>query len=494
MRLKSIMQRLRESEWVGADVYQYALSDETNLEELKPEMIQQLPETVYIRNQRSYLVGSVERELLLFLLQSGQALPLQILDAIHDGVVAVNAEGRIYYANEAYTTIFGVPLRRILGKYIQKIEPNALLVRTLEERTVQTSPKRMVPSVGKYVSLQTFPLWNGEAFLGAVSIFRDVTELHQLNREVRHMAEIVDEYSQRLQEYETSVDLNLASHDRNFQKVIQQAATVARADISVLLYGELGAGKDVVAHYLHKCSARREKPFLTVSCSAAAEDLLGEELFGKGEEPGKLELAEGGTLFLDEIGDMPFRIQSKLHGALRRKPDVRMIASSSQDLEQLVREKKFRQDLYLQTAAITLSIPPLRERPNDIVLLANSFLSFYNKKHQKNLVLSPAVYENLRAYHWPGNVRELKSYIERLVILGSDTQPLPVISPLAESGEDAPAYPGPLAEQVRAFEAQAIRAAIERCGGNRTQAMKALGVSRRTFYRKCAELGIRAEK
>jgi len=497
MQIKNFMHRLRESERIGANAHQYALNGEAQIEELEPEKLRDSPEIIYVRNQQDSLVGSVERELLLFLIRSGKAaVPLQILDAIHDGIIAVDAEGRIYYANEAYTTVLGVPLRRILGKYIQKIEPGALLVKTLQEHALQESPKQMVSSVGKYVSLRAFPLWNGETFIGAVSIFRDVTELHQLNREVRHMAGIVDEYSQRLQEYEVSVDLHLTFHDRKYQKLMQQAATVARADISVLLQGELGTGKDVVAQYLHRCSPRREEPFITVNCSAVPEDLLEEELFGKGGEPGKLELAQGGTLFLEEVGDMPSRTQSKLQGALRRQPDARLIVSSSQSLKDLVGEKKFRQDLYFQIAAITLDIPPLRERPDDIVPMANYFLNFYNEKHQRNLVLSPAVYEALRTYHWPGNIRELKSHIERLVILGDDTQPLPVVVRAIEdqaAGHET-TYVGPLDEQVRTFEAQAIRAAIQRCGGNRTQAMKELGISRRTFYRKCAELQINDKK
>lgn len=497
MRIQSFMHRLRESEWIPKNAGQYALPGDCQIATLEPADLQRLPEVIYIRNKQDYLVGRVERELLLYLVRSERAaLPLQILDAIRDGIIAVDAEGRIYYANEAYTTVLGVPLRRVLGRYIQKIEPGALLVRALEERTTQTSSKQMVSSVNKYVSLHAFPLWNGQTFSGAVSIFRDVTELHQLNREVRQMAGIVDEYSRRLQEYEVSMDLHLASRDREFQKLIRQSAMAARANISVLLSGELGVGKNVIAQYIHRCSPQREQPFLTVSCSAAAEDLLEEELLGKGEEPGKLELAQGGTLYLDEIGDMPSRTQAKLQRALEQKRGCRIISSSSQDLGGLVREKKFRQDLYFRISAITLHVPPLRERPDDIVQLANYFLNHYNEKHQKKLMLSAEAYEALRAYSWPGNVRELKNHIERLVILGDDTQPLPVIAPAetAKPAEKNAVSAGTLDKQVKAFEAQAIRAAISQCGGNRTQAMKELGISRRTFYRKCAELHICAEK
>lgn len=489
------MNRLRDTEWVRADAHRYALSGETQLEELAPESLADYPEKIYVENRQGALVGSVEKQLMLFLLGRGHtAMPRQILDAIRDGVIAVDGDGRIYYANEAYTAILGVPLRRVLGKYIQKIEPSALLVRALQERKSYESEKQLVSSVGKYVSLRAFPLRDGETFQGAVSIFRDLTELHQLNQEVSHMAGVVDEYSRRLQEYELSLDLNLSFHDRGFQKIVQQAATVARTDISVLLYGELGVGKNIVARYIHQCSPRCEKPMIEISCSGAPEDLLEEELLGKGDEPGKLELARNGTLFLEEISEMPSRVQSKLQRAIRRQSGARIICSSSQPLEDLVAENRFRQDLYYQLAAFTLTIPPLRERPDDIIPLANHFLNVYNGKHAKTLRLSPATYENLRAYSWPGNIRELKSHIERLVILGVDESSLPVVIPAEEPAGTEDAFTGPLEEQVRAFEAKAIRAAVDRCGGNRTRAMQELDISRRTFYRKCAELRIGAEK
>ena len=135
MRIQSFMHRLRESEWIPKNAGQYALPGDCQIATLEPADLQRLPEVIYIRNKQDYLVGRVERELLLYLVRSERAaLPLQILDAIRDGIIAVDAEGRIYYANEAYTTVLGVPLRRVLGRYIQKIEPGALLVRALEER------------------------------------------------------------------------------------------------------------------------------------------------------------------------------------------------------------------------------------------------------------------------------------------------------------------------------------------------------------------------
>lgn len=495
MRIQNFMRQLRDTDLINEEAVHHALDGNSLVEELTTEQLSKLPEIVYVRSQDGYLVGSVQRDFLLFLVQSQTAvIPLQILESIHDGIVAVNAMGRIFYANAAYTTVLGVPLRRVLGKYIQEIEPNSLLAQVLLERTARSSSKQMVPSVGKYVSLQAFPLWSGTDFLGAVSVFRDVTELYQLNREVRHMTGIVDEYSRRLQEHEVSRDLHLASRDRKFQKVIRQSAMAAQTNVSVLLNGELGVGKNVIALYMHRCSPQHEKPFLTVNCSAATEEFLDTELFGTEEHPGKLELARGGTLYLDEIGDLPLRTQARLQYALSQKLDCRLISSSSQELDGLVQEKKFRRDLFFRIAGITLNIPPLRERPDDIIQLANYFLDYYNNKHQKKLILSSVVYENLCAYNWPGNVRELKNHIERLVILGDDTQPLPVVIPIAAGMHtDEHIYSGTLSEQVQALEARAISAAIAQCAGNRSRAMERLGLSRRTFYRKCAEHGIGAK-
>lgn len=504
MKLRDFSRRIRTED--QAD-FTYTLQGSLDLTELSAEKLEDFPETIYIANSQSVVFGKVQKETLLYLLKLHQKFQFQqILDSMNDGVIAVDAAGRIFYANPAYVSVLGVPLRRILGRFIQDVEPGSILNRALLEREAFTRDKQLIASIQKYVSLRAFPLWDGENFLGAVSIFQDVTKLHRMSQEMRQMSGIVDEYSQRIRSQETADKLGLTSYNKAFQTTIQKAATVALTEVPLLICGESGTGKNAMAHYLHQCSSRREKPIIVVNCAAIPENMIEETLFGDGEHPGKVSLAEGGTLFLDEIAELAIPAQSRLLYLLQQDgvdtktigasvPDVRLIASTSQPLEPMVREKKFRKELFFLLNTITVSLPPLRERQDDIVPLANRFLSLFNEKYRRNVTFSPQIYQELRHYPWPGNLRELRSYVERAVILTDSS--LPIIERTEKVSGDAvvqashrPQKGAPLDVQLRAFEAEVIQTALADCGGNRTAAMKQLGLSRRTFYRKCAELSV----
>ncbi len=504
MKLRDFSKRIQPEDQPD---FAYTLQGGMDVAELTADKLADFPETIFIANSQAVVFGKVQKETLLYLLDRHRTFQFeQILDSMSDGVIAVDDAGRIFYANPAYMSILGVPLRRILGRFIQDVEPGSILNRALLERETFSREKQLIASIQKYVSLRAFPLWDGETFLGAVSVFRDVTQLHQMSQEMRQMSGIMDEYSQRIRIQETAEKLGITSYNKAFQTTIQKAATVALTDVPLLICGESGTGKNAMAHYLYQCSSRRDKPLIMVNCAAVPENMIEETLFGDGEHPGKISLAEGGTLFLDEIEELSLLAQSRLLYLLHpegfdTKPDgdaaanIRLIASTSQPLEPLVREKKFRRELFFLLNTITVALPPLRERQDDIVPLANRFLSLFNEKYHKKMAFSPEMYQELRNYPWPGNLRELKSYVERAVILADSS--LPIIERAEEPGRDAPPPSGyrpqkgePLDSQLRAFEAEVIRNALEECGGNRTAAMKQLGVSRRTFYRKCAELGI----
>lgn len=518
MILRNIMQPVRNTDEKG----KMCLPVTQAVDELDPAALENYPEQIYVIDEKGDIIGELSKEMLVFLsYQQNLRTFSEILGAIHDGVVVVDARGRICYANPAYTTILGVPLRRIMGRQIQNIEPDSLLNQVLQNRKTIESPKQLILSLGKYVSLRAFPIYHEGTFQGAASIFRDITELQQLNREVQQMTGIVNEYSLRLQSQEALDSLGIISRDKQLQTSIQQATVAAKTDVPILLRGESGTGKDMMAEYLHRCSSRKDKAFIVVNCAAIPESLMESELFGyeggsftgasKEGKKGKFELADGGTLFLDEIGDMPLMMQSKLLRILQQGElekigrqknipvDVRIIAATNQPLEQMIREKRFRQDLFFRINTVMITLPPLRERPGDILPLTNYFLQEFNKKYKKNVTFSAETYHRIRTRDWLGNVRELKSYVERSVILSDESvwdDDGRTLSPLAaprthgEIQEEA----GTLDEQVRACERKAITAALERCGGNRTKAMQALGLSRRTFYRKCAELGIGANQ
>jgi Nif-specific regulatory protein len=295
---------------------------------------------------------------------------------------------------------------------------------------------------------------------------------------------------------------------------------VARTDLAVLILGENGTGKEVVARRIHYLSARRHAPFIAVNCAALPETLLESELFGheRGaftdaheKRAGKFELASGGTLFLDEIGDMSLGGQAKLLRVLEEKivvhvggstpihTDTRVIAATNQNLIELVRNKKFREDLYYRLNVVTLEMPPLRDRDEDVLMLAEHFLQeFCRRAGRKPPGFTAAARRRLCGHHWPGNVRELRNLMERLAYLTSgsqlDADDLAFI--LSPSKDEVSLFPEDLTlnQATRSFQTQFIRKQIERCGGNMTDAAERLGLHRSNLYRKLRQLDMAVEE
>ncbi|MCE9603691.1 MAG: sigma-54-dependent Fis family transcriptional regulator [Planctomycetia bacterium] len=291
---------------------------------------------------------------------------------------------------------------------------------------------------------------------------------------------------------------------------------VADTELAVLILGENGTGKEVVARTIHYLSPRRDQPFIAVNCAAITETLLESELFGheKGAftdaheaRPGKFELADGGTLFLDEIGDLSLGGQAKLLRVLEEKvvvrvggsksihTDARVIAATNQNLAEMVRAKKFRQDLFFRLNVVSINLPALRDRPGDITLLAEHFLHDFAKKARRKLpALSAAAKKRLEAHAWPGNIRELRNAMERLAYLCSSDriEPEDLAFILAAAGEVAPPVPDDLslAEATDEFQKTYIKRSIDRTGGNMSEAAERLGLHRSNLYRKMRQLGM----
>lgn len=300
-----------------------------------------------------------------------------------------------------------------------------------------------------------------------------------------------------------------------------EAGKIACSDAPVLIQGETGVGKELLALAIHEAGARKNKPFIAVNCAAIPDSLIESELFGyeegaftgakKGGKPGKFELASGGTLFLDEIGDASLPLQSKLlrvlqemefervGGTHKQKVDVRIIAATNRDLSLLVHRGQFREDLYYRLNVLSLTVPPLRDRKEDISLLVEYYLNEFNRKYHRKVRVSKDAMEILENYSWPGNVRELKNLIEKLVVLNSKDIIYPFdlpphMIPGKTKDREVPAsakvevhMPASLKEILHEAEKQAFEKALSWCQNNRTQAMKLLGISRRTFYKKLAE-------
>lgn len=493
------------------------LPENLHVHEITRDLLASCKEMVYLLDRDGACGYRIRRELLEYLsFQQRKDMFTQLLDSVRDGIIAVDAAGRVFYLNQAYTDILNVKPYKIIGKYIQQVEPDSLLTRALTTRKPAESPAKRIASVNKYVSLRIFPLFSGEVFAGAVSIFQDVTELHALDREVKKMTSIVGEYSDQLNSLTTVRNMGILTQERTYLNVLDQAAVVARTDVPVLIRGENGVGKEVLANYIHQCSGRKGAPLITVNCAAIPAELLESELFGyeegaftgalKGGKKGKFELADKGTIFLDEIGDMPLTMQSKLLRVIQQgeieklgrqrnlRVDVRILAATNQPLEQMIAEKSFRQDLFFRLNVFTLQIPPLRERPGDVVLLTDYFLKHFNHKYGKDMRLSSGVYLHLQQQRWPGNTRELQGCIERAVILEDESLLLHGLpDPQRQAGPetaDAPLPRGPLRELLRAYERRLLQQALADAAGKRGKAMEQLGLSRRTFYRKCAEHGL----
>jgi len=301
---------------------------------------------------------------------------------------------------------------------------------------------------------------------------------------------------------ELAAKYQIIGESNSLKKVISDALKVANSKTSTLILGESGAGKELLARLIHRAGPRRSKPMIVINCAALPETLLEAELFGheKGaftgavtKKIGKFELADGGTIFLDEIGEMSTGMQAKLlqvlqEGAFYRvggntpiTVDVRVISATNRDIEKDVKEGRFREDLYYRLNVVQIRMPPLRERKEDIPILANYFLNlFKEEKGAKELKISEAALRKMMEYDWPGNVRELRNAIERAVVMGNDRQILPEDLPI--SGQKL-THQGmevglTLKEAIDRFKKEFILLNLKHTGGNRSKAAKIMGIQR----------------
>lgn len=492
---------------------------------LEESFLENAQPIITVLNEEEKLAGEIRREDLRFFTSHCVSWFGDIvLDNLEVGIIAANEDGRIFYVNHAYEELLGVPVNKVVGRNIMKIEPESDLSEAIKMKKGIVNPWKYIKSVNHVVSLSIHPLiWKGN-FRGAVSLFTDVTKLDSLNSEIERMNGMVDELRQQLDDNVQRT--GIVTRDRRFLKLLEQAAVAARTNVPVLIRGENGVGKELVARYIHSCSERKDRPMVIVNCSSIPETLIESELFGyeegsftgakKGGRMGKFELANHGTIFLDEIGDMPIALQSRLlrvieNGEIekigRQKSvpvDVRIIAATYQPLEKMIREKQFRMDLFYRLNVISMSIPALRERKEDIPVLADYFLREFCSKYDRERSISERGYSRLVEREWLGNVRELRNCIERAVILSEgETLDFKELASAEAKESDAAGMADSaggkewtalsdmkLEEALAACEESCIRQAIKESGGNRAEAIRRLGISRRTFYRKCAQYGI----
>ena len=423
-----------------------------------------------------------------------------ILESILDGVFTVDSQFRITSFNKAAENITGYKKEEVLGKNCSEVmrSPDAdarPLRKTLETgENVSNYEMEIITKNGKRipVSVNTAILYDekGEV-IGGVETFRDMSEIVRLRNEVRHRFSFG----------------NIIGKSDCMQIIYDKLEVISVTDSNVLIEGETGTGKDLIARTIHYNSMRKDKPFVKINCAAIPENLLESELFGykKGaftgavmDKMGKFEAADGGTIFLDEIGDMPLSLQAKILRVIEekeferlgevksRKVDVRVIAATNRPLKELVEQGKFRLDLYYRLNVVRIKLPALRERAEDIPLLLDHFIEVFNKKFNKKVKgVEQRVMDFLLDYSWPGNVRELENVIEHAMIhargdlIRFDNLP----DYLFEEGESD-------AVSLEDIEREHILRVLKSVNNNKTLASKILGISRSTLWRKLKELNI----
>ena len=443
-----------------------------------------------------------------------------ILESLGEGIIFADAEGILTLINHTAEKIRGISAANFIGRSILSIHsPNSAerigkLLDGLKDGSISQS-RRVIEVKGKYFENCYYPVRQPDgSYMGTLLVSRDVTEQQRLKEE-----------NQTLRE-----NMNLGALFDGFVgaspamlKVFHTINVAAPLNSTILITGESGTGKELVAAAIHKSSKRCMKQMITVNCAALPENMVESELFGYGRgaftgavtsHRGKFEQADGSTIFLDEIGDLPSSAQAKLLRVLQDKVvvrlgsekqihvDVRIIAATNQDLKALVAQGRFREDLFYRLNVITIQTPPLRERCEDVIPLAEFFISKFATCMRKQITgISTGARSLLLSHDYPGNVRELENAIERAVALSSGKEIAPQDLPgdfvAANSNGDHPVAPAQAAPDREKrdlfharedFEQQAILDALARTNGRKAEAAKLLNISRKTLWQKMKQV------
>ena len=439
-----------------------------------------------------------------------------VIDNAYDGIIIVDKNSIITMISKSYSEFVGISEENAVGKLVTDVIENTrmhLILQTGETETAQLQDIK-----GSYMIATRIPIIKNGEIIGAIGkvLFRNVKELNNLYSKIKVMKKELETYKTQLKH------LNTASYSfgdiiGTSEKVLA-AKTIARkaaqTHSNVLILGESGTGKELFAHAIHLASDRLYAPFVKVNCGAIPSDLLESELFGyeggaftgakKEGKIGKFELADGGTIFLDEIGDMPLHMQVKLLRAIQEKEvekigslgskklDIRIIAATNKNLEKSMHEGKFRQDLYYRLNVVTITIPSLRERKDDILLIANHLIKKISKDLNKNIIgISKESEYYLKNYSWEGNIRELENILERAINVIENSHTIcPRDLPDEITGRKEIKLIKSLEETIVEAEKQAIMDALKATDGNKTKAAKKLEIGRTSLYEKIQKYNI----
>lgn len=373
----------------------------------------------------------------------------EILEGSYDGILVTDGDGKILLVNSSYERVAAIKREDMWGKTMRDLinpvwMPNSVCYVVAEQK--QAVSKRQVTKDGRNIIVTGMPIFDKKGEVKKVVInARDISEIYELREELLREKKLNRTYLENYKEFieKNQDDSNcILAVSQPMQEILALAKRVANFQTTVLVLGESGVGKECVASYIHNNSIRKDKPFITINCGAIPENLLESELFGyeKGAftganqygKAGLLEVANGGTVFLDEIGETSLDLQVKLLRFLETKEvrrvgavdgkivDVRIVAATNRDLDSMVEEGTFRDDLFYRLNVVRIKVPPLRKRIADIGPLSMMFLFQYNKRYNQNKELTMDVIKELEKYNWPGNIRQLKNVIENMVVVSNN--------------------------------------------------------------------------
>ncbi|MGG1660687.1 sigma-54 interaction domain-containing protein [Brevibacillus sp. NRS-1366] len=372
-----------------------------------------------------------------------------IIDSVQEGIYVTDEHGFTIRINKSYSENTGISRSEVLGKHVSELISTGYFDDSVTLKVMKH--KKPVSLLQKIKEKNQMWLVMGKPVLDEEgNIRRIVNTLHNMT-ELNEMREVLKEQSLLIREQTRELEIlrsqltetgEVIANSYKMQQVVSRIRRLAKVDSSVIILGETGCGKNMFARAIHRLSDRSAMNFIEVNCGAIPEHLFESELFGyengaftgatRGGKTGLLEAAHMGTLFLDEVAEMPMNLQVKLLSVLQSKKirriggvkeidvDVRIVAATNKDPQQLIAEKKLREDLYYRLSVVPVMIPPLRERKDDVYALAEHFIKRYNSKHNLNVKFSKAVFLTLESYHWPGNVRELEHLIEQLIVLADN--------------------------------------------------------------------------
>lgn len=439
-----------------------------------------------------------------------------IMETTNDAIVYVNKEGYIEMISKPYADFLQVKREEVIGKHVRDVIENTRMDVVIKTGVSEIAEVQEIN--GNKMIATRIPVFVKGNVVGAVGrvLFRDINELNALYMKISKIEKELNLYKDEFKKVNSakySLD-SIISESKSMHKIKELTKRTAKTNSNVLILGESGTGKELFAHAIHSISRRANAPFIKVNCGAIPYELLESELFGyeegsftgakKGGKIGKFKAADGGTIFLDEIGDLPMNMQVKLLRVLQdkeiekigsnssEKVDVRIITATNRDLEEMVSEGKFRLDLYYRLNVLTIKVPPLRERKDDIPILSEYLIQKISRRENIRVDrISDSALEYLKRYNWPGNVRELENILERAInFLDEETVIKPEHLPSKITGIMRKKKIRSLKLTLEEVERQAIIDSLIFSNGNKTKAASILDISRTSLYEKIDKYNI----